>query len=210
MIRTIIVELSTIEAAAYRQKLRGGHSGIVIMRYDTDQPGIATVNRKSGMPDPSHNTDLKLFPVEAFQEAMELTYGMPYSRRGKVKLRGEKEDTSALEESAEELATVDSAEYEAIVKAYTNRKGELSYDLLNKDFIQFAKSSKVVADMVADRASEEDIRNHVVKAKLESLTGNRELTVPQTQRIIEMLDEVSPRHVFKELNDEIRKMLGRR
>ncbi|RUR34216.1 hypothetical protein [Vreelandella nanhaiensis] len=210
MIRTIMVELSTIEAAAYRQKLRGGHPGIVIMRYDTDQPGIATVNRKSGEPDPSHNTDLKLFPLEAFREAMELTSGMPYSRRGKVKLSGEKEDASSQEETAEELATVDSAEYEAIVKSYTNRKGELSYELLNKDFIQFAKSSRVISDMVANHASEEDIRNHVVKVKLESITGNRELTVAQTQRIVEMLDEVSPRHVFKELNDEIRKMLASR
>ncbi|MBZ5488164.1 hypothetical protein HW452_11580 [Halomonas aquamarina] len=210
MIRTIMVELSTIEAAAYRQKLRGGHSGVVIMRYDTDQPGMATVNRKSGEPDPSHHTDLTLFPLEAFQEAMELTSGMPYSRRGKVKLSGEKEDASAQEETEEELATVDSAEYEAIVKAYTNRKGELSYELLNKDFIQFAKGSKVISDMVANHASEEEIRNHVVKVKLESLTGNRELTTAQTQRIVEMLDEVSPRHVFRELNDEIRKMLANR
>ncbi|MCC5903775.1 MAG: hypothetical protein JJT87_17815 [Halomonas sp.] len=210
MIRTIMVELSTIEAAAYRQKLRNGNSGIVIMRYDTDQPGIATVNRKSGEPDPSHNTNLELFPLEAFKEVMELTYGMPYSRRGKVKLSGEREDASAQEETAEELATVDSAEYEAIVNAYTNRKGELSYELLNKDFIQFAKSSTVISDMVANHAAEEEIRNHVVKVKLESLTGNRELTVAQTQLIIEMLDEVSPRHVFKELNDEIRKMLSRR
>lgn len=210
MIRTMMVELSTIEAAAYRQKIRGGHSGIVIMRFDTEQPGLATVDRKSGEPNPSHNTDLKLFPLEAFKEALELTSGVPYSRRGKIKLSGEKEDASTQEESAEELATVDSAEYEAIVKTYTNRKGELSYDLLNKDFIQFAKSSKTISDMIANHASVDDIRDHVVKVKLESITGNRDLTVAQTQRIVEMLDEVSPRHVFKELNDEIRKMLASR
>jgi len=210
MIRTIMVELSTIEAAAYRQKLRGGNIGIYIMRYDTEQPGIATVNRGSGEPDPSHHTNLELFPLEAFKEAMELTSGMPYSRRGKVKLSAEKEDVSSQEETAEELATIDSAEYEAIVKAYTNRKGELSYELLNKDFIQFAKSSKVISEMIANHASVDDIRNHVVKVKLESITGNRELTIAQTQLIVDMLDEVSPRHVFKELNDEIRKMLASR
>ncbi len=209
MIRTKIVELSTIDAAAYRQKLRGGHSGVVIMRYDTAQPGLATLNRKSGEPDPSDNTNLELFPVEAFKEALELTSGMPYSRRGKVKLSGEKEEADAQEESEEELATVDSAEYEAIVKTYTDRKGELSYELLNKDFIQFAKSSKIIADMVANYASEGDIRDHVVKVKLEALTGNRNLTISQTHKIIEMLDEVSPRHVLRELNDEIRKMLSR-
>ena len=136
MIRTKIVELSTIEAAAYRQKLRDGKSGIVILRYDTSQPGLASVNRRTGTPEPSANTNLETFPIEAFQEAIELTSGMPYSRRGAVKLSGNPEAVDT-EESPEELATVDSAEYEAIVKAYTNKKGELSYELLNKDFIQF-------------------------------------------------------------------------
>lgn len=207
MIRTKIVELSTLEAAAYRQKLRDGKSGIVILRYDTSQPGLATVNRRTGTPEPSANTNLEIFPIEAFQEAIELTSGMPYSRRGAVKLSGNQEAVEP-QESPEELATVDSAEYEAIVKAYTNKKGELSYELLNKDFIQFAKSSKIIADMVANRASVDEIRDHVVRVKLESLTGNRELTVAQTKRIVEMLDEVSPRSVFRELNDEIIRMLS--
>ncbi|PSB17390.1 hypothetical protein C7B61_13960 [filamentous cyanobacterium CCP1] len=213
MIRTKIVELSTIEAAAYRQKLKNGKSGVVIMRYDMAQPGLASLNRSTGEPDPSANTNLDLFPIEAFKEALELTSGMPYSRRGAVKLSRHQEeagteDELSGEEPPEELATIDSAEYEAIVKTYTNKKGELSYDLLNKDFIQFAKSSKIVADMVASGASEDDIRDHIVKVKLESLTGNRELTTAQTQRIVAMLDEVSPRYVFRELNDEIRRMLS--
>jgi len=209
VIRTKIVELSTLEAAAYRQKLRDGKSGIVILRYDTPQPGLASVNRRTGTPEPSVNTNLEIFPIEAFQEAIALTSGMPYSRRGAVKLSGTQEAVDpADKESEEELATVDSAEYEAIVKAYTNKKGELSYELLNKDFIQFTKSSKIVADLVANRASVDEIRNYVVRVKLESLTGNRELTVAQTMLIVEMLDEVSPRYVFRELNDEIIRMLS--
>lgn len=209
MIRTKIVELSTIEAAAYRQKLKDGKSGIVILRYDTSQPGLASVDKRTGTAEPSANTNIEMFPPEAFQEALELTSGMPYSRRGAVKLSSNLETVDEEEASSEELATVDSAEYEAIVKAYTNKKGELSYELLNKDFIQFAKSSKIVADMVANRASVDDIRDHVIRVKLESLTGNRELSVAQTKRIIEMLDEISPRYVFRELNDEIIRMLSR-
>ncbi len=210
MIRTKIVELSTIEAAAYRQKLKNGKSGVVILRYDMAQPGLASLNRATGEPDVSANTNLELFPIAAFKEALELTSGMPYSRRGAVKLSGMRENPALEEEeeAPEALATVNSAEYEAVVKAYTNKKGDLSYDLLNKDFIQFARSSKIVADMVASQASVDEIRDHVVKVKLESLTGNRELTVAQAQRIVEMLDEVSPRYVFRELNDEIRKMLS--
>ncbi len=88
------------------------------------------------------------------------------------------------------------------------KKGELSYDLINKDFIQFARSSQIVGDLVANRASEDEIRNHVVKVKLEQLTGNRDLTEAEAQRIVDMLDEVSPRFVFRELNDEIRRMLS--
>ncbi|QYO68215.1 hypothetical protein [Leptolyngbya sp. 7M] len=209
MIRTKIVELSTIEAAAYRQKLRDGKSGIVILRYDTSQPGLASVNRRTGTPEPSANTNLEIFPIEAFQEAIELTSGMPYSRRGAVKLSGNQAAVDTEEETPEELATVSSAEYEAVVKAYTNKKGELSYELLNKDFIQFAKSSKIVADMVASRASMDEIRDYVVRIKLGLLTDNRELTPAQARGIVEMLDEVSPRYVFRELNDEIIRMLSR-
>lgn len=207
MIRTKIVELSTIEAAAYRQKLKDGKSGVVILRYDTSQPGLASVDRRTGTPEPSANTNLETFPIAAFEEAIELTSGMPYSRRGAVKLSGNPEAVES-DESPEELAIVDSAEYEAIVKAYTNKKGELTYQLLNKDFIQFAKSSKIVADMVASRASVDEIRDYVVRIKLGILTDNRELTLAQTQRIVEMLDEVSPRYVFRELNDEIIRMLS--
>lgn len=216
MIRTKLVELSTIEAVAYRQKLKDpSKSGVVILRYDADQPGLATINKASGEPDLAANVPVDLFPVEAFREALELTSGLPYSKRGKVKLTTTvlvpTNPPDAVEDDApEDLETVCSQEYEAIVRAYTNKKGELSYDLLNKDFIQFANSSKIVSTMVAEKASEEDIRNHIVKVKLESLTNNRELSMGQTKLIVEMLDAVSPRGVFRELNAEIRRMLARR
>ena len=58
---------------------------------------------------------------------------------------------------------------------------------MNKDFIQFAKSSKTVADMVANRASMDEIRDYVIRVKLESLTDNRELTLAQAKRTVEML-----------------------
>ncbi len=212
MIRTRLVELSTIEAAAYRRKLGAGHSGVVVMRYDTPQPGLASVNKRTGEANPADNVNVDLFPLQAFQEALELTSGMPYSRRGPVKLSGD--PSSQMNEGPSEpdapetLATIDSSEYAAILQTYTDKKGELSYALLNKDFIQFAKSSKFVASMVADGASVEDIVDHIVRAKLESITGNRNLTTNQTRLIVEMLDEVSPRQIFGELREEIKKMLG--
>jgi hypothetical protein len=207
IIRTKLVELTSLAAVAYRQKLIDG-PGIVILRYDTAQPGFASISRKTGEPVPAPNTNLELYPLEAFQEALEVTGGMPYSRRGKVKLSGEAPEETPEEAQSEDFAAVDSAEYQAVVDAYTNKKGELSYDLLNKDFIQFAKSSKVVADMVANQASLEEIRDRIIKVKLETLTGNPNLTPAQMNRMVELLDEVSPRSVFRELNDELRKMLS--
>jgi len=210
MIRTKIVELSAIAAVAYRQKLKDGKSGVVVMRYDQAQPGLASFSRKTGDPVPNANVNLDLFPLEAFKEALELTSGMPYSKRGAVTLSGSLPDAEVETDAdgPEDEATVDSAEYAAVVAAYTNKKGELSYDLINKDFIQFAHSSKIVGELVANRAAEDDIRDHVIRVKLEGLTGNRDLTAVQAQRIVDMLDEVSPRYVFRELNDEICRMLS--
>jgi hypothetical protein len=62
MIRTKIVELSTIAAAAYRQKLKGGKSGVVVMRYDTAQPGLASFSRNTGDPVPNANVNLDVYP----------------------------------------------------------------------------------------------------------------------------------------------------
>jgi hypothetical protein len=211
IVRTKLVELSSLAGVAYRQKLKDG-PGVVILRYDTAQPGLASISRNTGEPVPAPNINLEQYPLEAFREALELTGGMPYSRRGKVQLSGEPPAETAPntdeEPSVEDFAVVDSAEYQAIVDAYTNKKGELSYDLLNKDFIQFAKSSKIVADMVADQASLDDLRNHIIKVKFGTLTGNPDLAPAQMSRIVEMLDEVSPRSVFRELNDELKKMLS--
>ena len=77
VIRTRLVELSSLEAVAYRQKLRVGQAGVVILRHDSAQPGLALLNRHSGQPDLAAHTPADLFPTEAFQEALELTAGLP-------------------------------------------------------------------------------------------------------------------------------------
>ena len=48
MIRTEIVELTTIKAIAFRQKLMAGGAGVTVLRYDYDQPGIASISKTSG------------------------------------------------------------------------------------------------------------------------------------------------------------------
>ncbi len=221
VIRTRLVELSSLEAVAYRQKLRGGQAGVVILRHDSAQPGLALLNRHSGEADLAAHTPADLFPPEAFQEALELTAGLPYSSRGPVRspaaVAGAAAGAPAAaatpspldeEHTAEEIATVNSADYAAIVKAYTNKKGEISYELLNKALIQAARSNPYVAEMVARKATLEDIRDHVLKANFEAVSGNRSLGLAEVHRIVELLDEVSPRSVLRDLNDDLRQLLG--
>lgn len=64
-------------------------------------PEATVLNRHSGEPDIATNTSHDLFPLEAFQEALALTAGSP--------AHGAAED---------DLATVSSADYVAVVKAH--------------------------------------------------------------------------------------------
>ena len=219
MIRTNSVKLTVIPALAYRQKLSAGDSSIVVLRADSTQPGTALVSKTSGEPIISENTPADLFPVEAFKEAMTLTAGMPYRRQGKPKLVAQDltdepevvldETEPETEEVAKEIVDmVDSDEYLAIVKAYTDKKGKLSYDHISKEMIQFAHSSEMVGRMLAAGDSEETIRMYIVGTKFRNITDNKDLTDEEVLALANLLDEVSPKGVFKDLNKEIRAMMA--
>lgn len=127
-----------IPAVAYRQKLTSGGSGVTILRYDTKQPGIASISKTSGEAIPAANVPADLYPVEAFQEAIRLTAGMPYTKRGGVVLKKKKVEAclpdpkdETPEEAAEEVV-VDSAEYEKLVRAYTDKSGKGTIHLNQK------------------------------------------------------------------------------
>ena len=211
MIRTSTVQLTMISAVAYRQKLVSGGAGITIWGYNVRQPGLASISKTSGEAIPTANTPLEYYPPEAFAEAIKLTAGLPYKNLGKVQLP---EGLAVEPEEAEEApaqpeieAVIDSAEYQRVVDAYSDKDGRLSYTLLNKVLIQTAKASGQVRLMIEDHASLEEIRLQVVKAKLRSVSRNPALTDEQVQLMIELLDEISPKGVLRPLNEEIRKWL---
>ncbi len=207
MIRTNVVELTVIPAVAYRQKLQAGGSGITILRYGEKQPAIASISKTSGKPILSANTPKNKYPEEAFEEAMRLTMGLPYRKQGKVTVL--KKSFKEVEEKKEEPVVFDMADYEKIVAHYTDKSGKLSYELLNKDLIRFANSSSVVRQMIADRKSAAAIKNYVVSTKFRNITDNHDLTGKQLKEIVQLLDNVHPKGVFKELNDKIRQELGK-
>lgn len=212
MIRTNTVPLTVIPAIAYRQKLPAEGSGITILRYGAEQPGLASISRSTGSAIPSPNTSRELYPLEAFTEAIALTSGMPYRNQRGVKVNQTiplesvwvKQPTNELRETA---AIVDSEEYQRLVDIYTDSAGKLSYELLNRGFIQFAYGSGQVRQMVEEKMSADDIRFYIVKNRLRSITRNPTLTDAQILEMVELLDEVSQKGVFRPLNDQIRQWL---
>ena len=215
MIRTNSVTLTTLPAVAYRQKFASGGSGVVIVRSDATQPGIASISKTSGEAIVSANTPRDLYPQDAFDEAIALTAGMPYRKQGKPKplfVETSAEEAPVVEDEPipEVEVVVDSAEYQRLVDTYTDKDGRLSYALLNKELIQFAHGSEMVSRMLAAGESEDAIRLYIVGTKFRNVTGNKDLTDEQVLKMAELLDEVSPKGVFKELNAKLRKQLAER
>ncbi len=211
MIRTDIVSLTVIDAVAFRQKLSAGGAGVTVLRYDTEQPGIASISKTSGEAIPAANTQLDLYPPEAFNEAIQLTAGLPYKKRGGVRLekKAVRETAPAPEETVtEEEILIDSGEYQKLVDRYTDKCGKLSYELLNRDLIRFSHASKTVRRMLEEGKSLEEIRTHIVSGKFSTVTGNRKLTQAQALKMADLLDEVSPKSVFKALDAELRRLIA--
>ena len=99
MIRTKVVDLTSVKGIAYRQKLPSGGSGIVILREGVAQPGIASISKTSGEAILTANTPADAYPQEVFKEAMALTAGLPYKKLGRVELN---EEGPAVEPVTEE------------------------------------------------------------------------------------------------------------
>jgi len=214
IIRTTAVELATIPAIAYKQKLASGGSGIKILRIDGDQSAVCTIDKRSGDLVPYGNFDEELFPVDAFDEAYELTNSLPYSARGTIKVTPVEVDSAIDVVEAAPIEQTDmtlSVEYQAIIDRYSDEKGKLNYTLMNKDFIQFAAKSKVVADMIADSASQDEILAFIVKSRATVIADRKEsLDDASVALLIETLDEIDPRSAFKELKAYIIRMQARK
>jgi len=211
IIRTTAVELCSIPALAYKQKISTGGAGVKILRIDQDATAMFLIDRRSGEAQPYGNYDADLFPDEAVDEALDLTLGLPYTSRGKLTITvfdvPEDED-DVIETEAEKVDMVTSDEYQAIIQRYTDEKGKLNYPLMNKDFIQFASKSKVVGDMVAARAKVQEILVFIIKSRTTFLSGKKEsLSDDEIAALIETLDEIDPRSAFKELTMHLKRML---
>jgi len=212
IIRTKAVELSAISAIAYKQKLASGGAGIKIMRTD-GQTAVCTIDKRTADLIPYGTIDETLFPMEAFDEAFELTNSLPYSARGNIKLLAVEEaqpDDVSEQAPAEQVDMTLSPEYRAIVERYSDEKGKINYTLMNKDFIQFASKSKVVTGLVDKGAGQDEILESVIKSRATEISGQKDsLDGSSVKLLIETLDEIDPRSAFKELKAHINRMLAK-
>ena len=115
------------------------------------------------------------------------------------------EETGDTEEVPQEEVVVDSGDYQKLVAYYTDKNGKLSYDLLNRELIQFAHDNGTVCRMMADGADLEAIRSYIVCNQFRNAVRNPNLSEAEVMKMAELLDEVSPRSVFRELNEELRR-----
>jgi len=216
IIRTKVVEINEIPAIAYKLKLKSGGSGIKMHRTDKDATAFAEVDKRAGSCI-LDKIDQELFPETAFDEALELLEGLPYSARGKVKIlvsdEVEAEDVCSGDSSGDLPTTaqmIESDEFNAIIDRYSDENGKINYALMNKQFMQFAQTSRVVGDMIGKRDSENDIRLFVLKNRAAFLANKKEhLSDEEATALMEALNEISPRSAFKELNLYLRKRLSR-
>lgn len=211
IVRTKSVELTAIPAIAYKQKLTSGGAGIKILRLDTEATAAATLDKSTGEAVAYGKIDETLFPAEAFEEAIELTAGMPYSGRQNIKIDVSKYSEKVEEPEQEVLDMVESDEYKAIIDRYCDEKGKLNYVLMNKDFIKFASKSKTVENMIANNALTEDILVFIIKSRATFIADKKEsLDDEHVKALIETLDEINTRSAFKELKSHINKLLSRK
>ena len=213
IIRTAAAELSSVPAIAYKVKLKDGGAGIKILRLDQEASAMFTLDKRTGAAIPYGIADEELFPEEAVIEAAELTEGLPYSSRGKIKITAyslDEEDDDSDEAEASGSSIIDSDEYAAIIERYSDENGKINYRLLNKDFIQFVSKSKTAADLAAKMALEEEILIFVIKNRTAFYADKKEnISDDDAKALIAALDEINTKGAFGELKSHIRRMLAK-
>ncbi|MBR5048372.1 MAG: hypothetical protein IKX74_01805 [Erysipelotrichaceae bacterium] len=209
MIRTSAVELTTIQALAYRQKLKAGDAGIVILRPDVKQPGMATISRKTGEPVLAATTNKEQYPLEAFREAIALTNGMPFKKQSNIKVTAQTFAEPELPEEEDDFVEINVEALDRITEHYTDKNGRMSYDLVNKELIRFAKSSSIVRNMIDEGRSVNEIRDYIILNKFRNIAGNDGLSDKEVFKIAEVIDGIDGQGMFKQLNSELRKMLAK-
>ena len=213
MIRTESVQLTSIKGLAFKQKLTAGGAGITIMT-PLDK-AVFTINKRDGSCVPYGIADTETFNKTVITEALELTKGLPYRRLGvitKVYDDIHSDETSIELETEDEKVEIDvvaSTEYKEFIAQYTDKNGRFSYQLMNKELMQFAARSSVVKKMLAEKNSADKIVKYIVKSKAADLSHNKGMDDGMLTAFIDTFDSMNTRSAFKELKAYLRSKMSR-
>jgi len=103
-----------------------------------------------------------------------------------------------------------SKEYEGFIKEYTDKNGNFSYLLMNRDLMKFADRSSVVARMVAEGESGNTIIRYIVKSKAVDIARSKKMDDDFLTAFIETFDSMNTRSAFKELTAHLRAKKSKR
>jgi len=108
------------------------------------------------------------------------------------------------------ISVMASDECKAFITKYTDKNGKLSYQLMNKDLIQFASKSSIVRKMLSEKTDVDVIVKYIVNSKATSLSGNNGMSDEMLTVFINTFDSMNTRSAFKELKEHLRGKLSRR
>lgn len=219
MIRTESVQLTSIKGVAFKQKLYAGGAGITIIT--TDDRAVFTVNKRDGscVPYGTAKVDESIFTPAVTEEALNLTRSLPYKKLDIMsKLPADdhieeipltQEAEVEVEDEKEAIVVIDSDEYKEFIAQYTDKTGKFSYQIMNKELMQFASRSSVVSKMIAEKADVDVIVRYIVRSKAANLANNNGMDEQMLTAFIDTFDSMNTRSAFKELNAYLRSRLSK-
>ena len=214
MIRTEAMNLTSIKGLAFRQKLQAGGAGITIIT--TEDTAVFTINKRDGACIPYGKVNGDVFVREVVNDALEVTKGLPYKRLGSISKAysdnhyDEGPADIDVGDSKADIDVVASAEYREFIAQYTDKNGRFSYQLMNKELIQFASKSSIVSKKLAEMGRADEIIRYIVRSKAADLARNRGMSEEMLSAFIDTFDSMNTRSAFKELNAYLRGKMSRK
>jgi len=206
--------MRSIKGLAYRQKLTAGGTGVSIIT--PDDRAVYTINKRDGSCVPYGTVNSEVFTESIINEALELTNGMSYKRLGKIaKVYADNHcDETPIEQETEdgkaEIDVIASVDYREFIAQYTDKNDKFSYQLMNKDLIQFSTRSSVVRKMLEEKTDADEIIRYIVKSRAADLARNKGMGDEMLTAFIETLDSMDTRSAFKELKSHLRDKKSRK
>ena len=138
MIRSKIVELSSLEGIAYREKTEEGFL-ITVRRLSDGLTASAVLEKKTMGLCPVGKVDETVFSPWVFEEAMTRTAGLPYLERALPNVGPGPQTKEAPN------PILSSREYWIFLRAYQNDAGRIDFALLKGDLARQGKETPLAA-----------------------------------------------------------------